>query len=79
MDTRSIRPTLDALRHLPVGEVITLPAEHLALLQSDAREALEADGIVGPLTWAALLDHAEPDGPEAPGEARTGFRSRRKP
>jgi len=42
MDTRSNRPTLDALRHLPVGEVIALPAEHLALLQSDAREALDA-------------------------------------
>ncbi|WP_191084763.1 hypothetical protein [Roseococcus microcysteis] len=42
MDTRSNRPTLDALRQLPVGEVIALPAEHLALLQSDAREALDA-------------------------------------
>ena len=36
------RPTLDALRHLPVSEIITLPAEHLALLQTDAREALDA-------------------------------------
>ena len=42
MDMRSNRPTLDALRYLPVGEVIALPAEHLALLQSDAREALDA-------------------------------------
>jgi hypothetical protein len=42
MDIRSNRPSLDALRHLPVGEVIALPAEHLALLQSDAREALDA-------------------------------------
>jgi len=42
MDTRSNRPSLDALRHLPVGEVIALPPEHLALLQSDAREALDA-------------------------------------
>lgn len=41
MDTRSNRPTLDALRHLPVGEVITLLPENLALLQSDAREALD--------------------------------------
>ena len=46
------RPTLDAIRHLPVGEVMTLPPEHLALLQSDAREALDgakrmADWIEG--------------------------------
>jgi len=39
---RPNRPTLDALRRMPVGEVIALPAEHLALLQADAREALEA-------------------------------------
>ncbi|MBE9606272.1 hypothetical protein IAI18_15510 [Acetobacteraceae bacterium H6797] len=38
----SNRPTLNALRHMPVGEVIALPPEHLALLQADAREALEA-------------------------------------
>ncbi len=36
------RPTLDALRHLPMSDVIALPAEHLALLQADAREALDA-------------------------------------
>lgn len=39
---RTNRPTLDALRQLPVGEVIALPVEHLALLQTDAREALDA-------------------------------------
>ena len=38
---RTNRPTLDALRHMPVSDVIALPAEHLALLQSDAREALD--------------------------------------
>ena len=38
----SNRPTLDALRRMPVGEVVALPAEHLALLQADAREALDA-------------------------------------
>lgn len=42
METRSNRSTLDSVRHLPVGDVIALPAEHLALLQSDAREAVEA-------------------------------------
>ncbi len=39
---RPNRPTLDALRHMAVGEVIVLPAEHLSLLQADAREAVEA-------------------------------------
>ena len=39
---RPNRPTLDALRHMPVSDVIALPAEHLALLQTDAREALDA-------------------------------------
>ena len=36
------RPTLDTLRHMPVSDVIALPAEHLAQLQTDAREALDA-------------------------------------
>ncbi len=36
------RPTLDALRHMPVSDIIALPAEHLARLQTDAREALDA-------------------------------------
>ena len=39
---RTNRPTLDCLRHLPVGDIIALPAEHLALLQAEAREAAEA-------------------------------------
>lgn len=39
---RTNRPTLEALRHMPVSDVIALPAEHLALLQTDAREALDA-------------------------------------
>ncbi len=38
----SNRPTLATIRQLPVGEIIVLPAEHLALLQADAREALDA-------------------------------------
>lgn len=43
MDARHTnRPSLDALRHMPVSDVIALPAEHLALLQADAREALDA-------------------------------------
>jgi len=36
------RPTLDALRQMAVSDIIALPAEHLALLQTDAREALDA-------------------------------------
>jgi len=39
---RTNRPTLETLRHMPVRDVIALPAEHLALLQTDAREALDA-------------------------------------
>jgi hypothetical protein len=36
------RPTLESVRHMPIGEVIKLPADVLALLQADAREAQEA-------------------------------------
>ena len=36
------RPTLEALRRMQMGDIIALPAEHLALLQSDAREAADA-------------------------------------
>ena len=39
---RTNRPTLDALRQVPVSDIIALPAVHLALLQTDAREALDA-------------------------------------
>ncbi len=35
------RPTLDSMRGLPIGEVIGLPAEHLALLQEEARSTLD--------------------------------------
>ena len=43
------RPTLDAVRAMPVAEILVLPAEHLALLQFDAREAL--DGAKRTLDW----------------------------
>ncbi|MGE4043560.1 MAG: hypothetical protein AB7F35_01810 [Acetobacteraceae bacterium] len=39
---RTNRPTLETLREMSVAEVIQLPAEHLALLQVDTREALDA-------------------------------------
>ncbi|MCA3277219.1 MAG: hypothetical protein ING26_17030 [Roseomonas sp.] len=42
MHALSNRPTLEALRHMQMGDIIALPAEHLALLQSDAREAADA-------------------------------------
>jgi hypothetical protein len=42
MHTLSNRPTLEALRHMALGDIVALPAEHLALLQSDARDAIEA-------------------------------------
>ena len=40
--TLSNRPTLETLRQMPVANLIELPAEHLALLQTDARDALDA-------------------------------------
>ncbi len=39
---RNNRPSLDDIRTMPVGEIATLPAEHLALLQEDADAALDA-------------------------------------
>ncbi len=38
----SNRPTLDVLRRMSVADLIDLPADQLALLQSDARDALDA-------------------------------------
>ncbi len=38
----SNRPTLATIRQLPVGEMIALPAEYLAMLQADARDAADA-------------------------------------
>ena len=42
MNALSNRPTLDELRHMPVAEILALPAEHLALLQTDSVDALDA-------------------------------------
>jgi len=36
------RPSLDAARQMPVADLLVLPAEHLALLQEDARAGLDA-------------------------------------
>ena len=41
MTERTNRPTLDSVQHLPIGEVIALPSEHLALLQEEARSTLD--------------------------------------
>jgi len=38
----SHRTSLDAARDMPVAELMVLPAEYLAFLQEDAREALDA-------------------------------------
>jgi hypothetical protein len=38
----SNRTSLDAARDMPVAELMVLPAEYLAFLQEDAREALDA-------------------------------------
>lgn len=52
----SNRPHLDDLRNLPAGEIATLPAEHLVLLQEDAHAALEAAKRLKDLLDAAI-DH----------------------
>lgn len=39
---RSNRPQLADIRTMPVGEIAKLPAEHLALLQEEADQALNA-------------------------------------
>ncbi|GGJ07280.1 hypothetical protein [Neoroseomonas lacus] len=39
--TRRNHPTIDDMRLLPIGQVIDLPAEHLALLQEQARSRLD--------------------------------------
>jgi len=36
------RPTLEHMRTMPIGEIVALPAEHLALLQEDASDAVKA-------------------------------------
>jgi len=46
MSNLSNRPTLDAIRTMPVGEVAALPAEYLALLQQEAAAALKTAKIV---------------------------------
>lgn len=40
--SRPNHPTLATVRLMPVADVIALPGEHLALLQADARDALDA-------------------------------------
>ena len=40
-DARRNHPTIDDMRLLPIGQVIDLPAEHLALLQEEARSRLD--------------------------------------
>jgi hypothetical protein len=46
---RRNHPTIDDMRLLPIGQVIDLPAEHLALLQEEARSRL--DTAKGALDW----------------------------
>lgn len=55
MSALTNRPTLASIRTLPIGEIATLPADHLALLQQEAGSALRAaktvvdwiDGAIG--------------------------------
>jgi len=43
------RPTLDSVQQTPLGDIVALPADHLALLHADAREAV--DGAKRRLDW----------------------------
>ena len=45
-DVMTNRPRLDEIRKMPIGELINLPAEHLALLQEDAAAALDASKLL---------------------------------
>ena len=72
-DVRAVKDRLVALGYLYAATHDTFGDDTLAAVRAFQRDnGLEADGIVGPLTWAALFDHAEPDGPEAPGDAPAG-------
>ena len=51
---RTNRPTLDALRHMPVSDVIALPAEHLALHLANANST----HAVSYVTEAGLFQQA---------------------
>ena len=42
MHDRPNHPTIDSIRLLPIGEITKLPADHLALLQEEARAAIES-------------------------------------
>lgn len=42
MNPATNRPRLEAIRHVSIGEIAQLPAEHLALLQEEATAALDA-------------------------------------
>jgi len=53
---RNNRPSLDDIRTMPVGEIATLPAEHLALLQEDADAALDAAKRLRGAVRRKLLD-----------------------
>ena len=42
MSQAANHPTLDQLRRIPIGEIVALPADQLALLQEEAEEALQS-------------------------------------
>ena len=57
---RTNRPSLEALRHLPVSDVIALPAEHLVLLQADARASVDSAKRMQDWIEAAIALRYEP-------------------
>ena len=72
-DVRAVKDRLVALGYLHAATHDTFGDDTLAAVRAFQRDnGLEVDGIVGPLTWAALFAHAEPDGPETPAGGASG-------
>ncbi|MCC7495866.1 MAG: hypothetical protein IT204_26170 [Fimbriimonadaceae bacterium] len=63
------RPSLETVRIMPVAEVVALPPSHLALLQADAREAVEAAKRLQDWIEAAIALRYEQRGIAARGAA----------
>ena len=74
--TQSNHPTLADVRHMPVGDVIALPFENLAVLHAEAHDASDAAKRLADWIEAAIalrylrIARRQPD--HCRGEARPG-------